>query len=37
MESKSETLEALGIDPEDVIEWQIEEDEEGSDDARDDS
>jgi hypothetical protein len=35
--NKSETLEALGIDPEDVIKWQIEEDEGEGDDARDDS
>jgi hypothetical protein len=34
--NKSETLEALGIDPEDVIKWQIEEDDEEQE-ARDDS
>jgi hypothetical protein len=37
MESKSETLAELGIDESDVIKWQIEENDDGGDDARDDA
>jgi hypothetical protein len=36
MESKSETLAELGIDESDVIKWQIEDEDEEEQDARDD-